>query len=101
MNADEKYTSRTKEQTQELIERWKQSGKSKKLFAQDNGINYMTFIGWFSRDTKKKPSKEKPSFISVPMKTASGQLFAELHFKNGTRVSFYQPVGAEYFQSLL
>ncbi|MEO5643176.1 MAG: hypothetical protein ABIQ40_12695 [Bacteroidia bacterium] len=91
---------RSKQEVIDLIERLKQSGKTKKVFAQENGVKYMTFIDWTNRPGRKSHWKKKKSFIPLAVNNVAGHLFAELHFKNGNRVCFHQPVSAEYFQLL-
>ena len=98
MNTTGKLTIRTKEEIQSLVELWKRGGKSKTEFCREQNINYQTFIGW---TTPKKTHREKsPAFIPIALND-SQKPFAEIHFKNGSRVCFYRSVGAKYFQSLL
>ena len=81
---------------------WHSSGKSKSEFSRENGVNYMTFIGWFAGE-KKKLKKAVPQSMFIPVEIASKtpQLFAEIVLKNGTRVCFHERVGVEYFRLLL
>ena len=96
-----KFTTRTKEEIDSLVEQWKQSGKNKTEFCAEQKINYQTFIGW----TTPKKSHHKKSSSFIPLSVAMGEekqnIFAEFYFKNGNRICFHQSVSAEYFQSLL
>lgn len=95
MNSSTKFTN---EQKEELIGRWKASGKGKKQFADENGIKYMTFIDWIRKRQRKK-SLETPSEF-IPFEIPSSSLFAELSF-GGKKIIFHQPVSAEYLKIIV
>ena len=97
-SSDSKLLS--KEEITQLIDLWKQSGKSKKSFTDEYGIKYMTFIDWCrKRDGKKNKTKSNSEkFIPLQIKQDPA-IFAELHLNSGQKVVFYQVVPAEYFQS--
>ena len=101
MNTTGKFTSRTKEEIDLLVELWKQSGKNKAIFCREQNVNYQTFIGW----TIPKKSHHKKTSSFIPVRVGMGEerqtVFANIYFKNGNRVCFYEPVSADYFQSLL
>lgn len=101
MNTTGKFTTRTKEEINSLVELWKQSGKNKTAFCREQNINYQTFVGW---TTPKKSHHKKPSPF-IPLSISVGEekqnIFASIYFRNGNRVCFHQSVSAEYFQSLL
>lgn len=102
MESVKKTSQRSAQEIEELKQSWKQSGKSKKAFSREKGINYMTFIGWFSR--KEKPLKESSGFVALEVKqpaTNSAGIFAEIDLGKGRRIVFHQRVGAAYFQQLL
>lgn len=92
--------SRTPEEIVQIKQLWSESGKSKKQFTEEQGINYMTFIGWFSTKKERTVSK-KLGF--VPLKVPHNVItpFAEISFSKGQRVVFHQPVSAEFLQLLL
>lgn len=96
MNPPTKFTN---DQREELIERWKQSGKGKKQFADENGIKYMTFIDWV-RKRKRKSISEAPSEKFIPLEISSPSCFAELNF-GGKKIIFYQQVSADYLKIIL
>jgi hypothetical protein len=97
MNEQRNSTPRTFAETEQIKAQWKASGKSKKQFAADQGINYMTFIGWFSRKAKTKSVPKVDSFIPIAVQDSAG-LFAEVYLGNGKRIVFHQPVSVHYFQ---
>lgn len=96
MNPPTKFTT---EQREELIERWKHSGKGKKEFADENGIKYMTFIDWV-RKRKRKKSIEVPAEQFIPLEIPSSSIFAELNF-GGKKIVFHQRISAEYLKIIL
>jgi len=101
MNTTGKLTIRTKEEIQSLVELWKQGGKSKTEFCREQNINYQTFIGWTT--PKKSHHKKTSSFLplTVSAEEEKQNIFAEVYFRNGSRICFHQSVSAKYFQSLL
>lgn len=91
---------RTTEEIARLKQLWSESGKSKKQFTEENGINYMTFIGWFST-RKKKSVLKKPGFVPLEVPHNATAPFAEISFSKGHRIVLHQPVSADFLQSLL
>jgi hypothetical protein len=101
MNENQNKNKRTREEIEQLKALCLASGKSKKQFAEENGINYMTLMSWFTKMGKKKSVAKKSGFVPVEVKVQPSTPFAEIHFSNGKHIIFYQPVGADYFQSFL
>ena len=83
---------RTREQKEELILQWQQSGKSRKEFCEENGIGYNSLVSWCKQ---MKDKKALPGFTEVKVKSDSG-LFAQVHLPGGKRIEFFQPVPAEF-----
>lgn len=93
------YT-RSKEEIKQIIELWRQSGKNKKKFCQENNLVYMTFIGWTA--PKKKAKKIIPGFIPVKIhKATTTGFFAEINLPGGSKVIFHSPVSAQYLKDIL
>ena len=88
---------RTREQKEEIILQWQQSGKSRKEFCQEQGITYNSLVGWCKQFRDRKAS---PGFTEVKVKTDSG-LFAQVQLPGGIIIDFFQSVPANYFQSFL
>jgi hypothetical protein len=95
---------RNKEQREEIIEMWRQSGKNKKVFCEENNLNYMTFISWSG--AKKSRRKKYPVIcdsgftpLNVPG-NASG-LFAEIVYANGNAINLHQSLPVEYLRTLV
>ena len=47
---------RTREQKEELIQQWQQSGKSRKEFCKEKGITYNSLVGWCKQFNDRKAS---------------------------------------------
>ncbi len=89
-------------QKQELIQEWKQSGKTKIDFCKEKELNYFTFVNW-SADKKKrnKPVPPASSFIPVKVSQNTDSLFAQLKLRSGAVVNIYQPVESGYLSALV
>ena len=88
---------RTREQKEEIILQWQQSGKSRMAFCKEYGITYNSLVGWCKQLKDKKASS---GFSEVKVKTHSG-LFAQVNLPGGVRIDFFHSVPVEYFQSLI
>lgn len=86
----------TSEEKERILSDWQQSGLSKKKFAEERGLKYCTFVGWFQGSKKKIPT---PGFSEVEI-SSGDRLFMEVVIKEKT-VRFYQPLPLEHFQWLL
>ncbi len=90
----------TASQREDLIQEWKQSGKSKKDFCVEKGLKYMTFVCWKAKE-ENKDTLAKDSFMQVEVRNEPDTLFAKLLFKNGTALHIFQAVEASYLSRLL
>lgn len=88
----------TASQVAEFIMQWKQSGKNRKKFCQEKGLNYYTFGSWL--DKAKKKGSLLSGFKEVQIQLDS-PVFAQVHLPGGIKIEFYQALPAAYFQSLL
>lgn len=90
---------RTRQEKEELIFEWQQSGKSRKEFCQEKGITYNSLVSWCKQF---KDKKIVPGFTEVKIPAAAtSDLFAQVHLNKGIRIDFFHFVPADYFQSLL
>jgi hypothetical protein len=100
-----------KEEKQRLVELWRISGKSKRVFSDEQGINYFTFLDWAAFRKRKsaplarlvKPESSAKGFIPLVVeqtKTGAG-FFAEVHFRGGHRICFHENIPVELFELLL
>lgn len=92
-NLEKKHFS--SEERERIISDWKQSGFSKKKFADERGLKYCTFVGWF-QGSKKTAIQ---GFSEVVISSAD-KLFMEVVIKDKT-LRFYQAIPKEYFSLLL
>jgi hypothetical protein len=94
------------EQREAFIVSWKESGKSKKEFCSESGINYCTFISWLTpqkkhkvKQIKSEPPAARFSEIKLPQKS-SEVLFARLSLGKSS-LDLFQPVSADFLKRLL
>ena len=85
---------------QELIQQWRESGKSKAAFCKERSIGYYAFNDWVMRRIRKKKATSS-SFIPLQVKSSLPEDFATLTLKNGSTVSLHQRVEAIYLLTLL
>ena len=74
-NEEKKW--RTRQEKDELISVMKQSGKSRKLFCNDQGLNYNSFVSWHQRLIAKV--KTETGFSQVIVQRGE-KLFVQLLF---------------------
>ncbi len=65
-----------------MIADWSQSGKSKKRYCEENGINEATFYYWFSRI--KENDTSSGGFIAIDKSCGKGDV--EVIYPNGVRI---------------
>lgn len=87
---------RSREEKERLLALWKESGKTRKEFCLEQGINYGTFATWPYESTRRTAS----AFKEIKLDQASGSLFAQVHFPSGVRIDFYQPLSPDFLISL-
>ena len=95
-NIEKKW--RTRLEKDELISQWKQSGMSRKVFCDEQGLNYNSFITW---DNEKKSKLKAGSGFSEITVQSSERLFAQIHLSEQKRIDLYQPLSSEFIRSLL
>lgn len=72
-----------------MIADWHRSGKSKKAYCAENGINEATFYYWFSR-SKENDTAGRGSFITIDK--ARGKSDVEIIYPNGVRIKIENDV---------
>ena len=91
----EKRTFTTQE-IKDFIGQWKESGLSKKKFADQHGLKYYTFIAWFEKHGR---GDKGPGFEQIQI--GSGErIFAEVVTGKMT-MRFYQVFPKDFFSLLL
>lgn len=66
-----------------MIEDWQSSGKSKKQYCLEKGINEAKFYYWYSRNNEKGTPQ---SFIPIEKPSCAGEI--ELSYPNGVKLKF-------------
>ena len=56
---------RTRQEKNELIALWKQSGKSRKLYCNDQGLNYNSFVSWYQQHKAKDKTETGFSLVVI------------------------------------
>lgn len=85
------------------IRQWQSSGLSQKSFCEANQIRYHVFHYWYRvfKDSGEQKSSAPAGFVRVHVPPVCSDLFADVSFPGGSRITFYQPVSSEYLKSLL
>jgi len=91
---------------QAIIGRWKESGKSKKEFCIESGINYYTLMSWLdpkkkhrAKSLKREQPEERFSEVKLPQKSPAA-LFARISFGK-TSVDLFQVVSPDFLRRIL
>lgn len=72
-----------------MISEWQRSGKSKKTYCLENGINEATFYYWFSRS--KENGSATGSFITIGKSDRDSAI--EVIYPNGVRIKVDTDLG--------
>lgn len=89
----------TREHHLSMIANWQQSGQNQKQFCLQNNIAYHVFHYWY-KVYRNKQAVTDGSFVAI---TVSQQVQAnvELHFTDGRRLIFHQPVSVDFLKALI
>ena len=89
-----------REQMRIMITGWQDSGLSQKQYCVLHNIRYHIFHYWYKRFKDQLSDGPSASFIAIqPAPAASGHI--ELHFAEGKRIVFHQPVSAGFLKALI
>ena len=88
---------RTRQEKQELILQWQQSGKSRKEFCSERGIGYNSLVSWCK---ELRDRKLDGGFAELKMES-SITIFAQIHLPGGVKIDFYQPITRDVIRSFL
>jgi hypothetical protein len=87
------------------ILQWQRSGLSQKAWCKQNDITYSSFHYWYKRFRSQHPNKKQVTgegFVELLVQDrSSGTPWCELILAHGQRLSFHQPIPAEFIRSLL
>lgn len=88
------------------IGRWQRSGLKQTTWCKNNHIRYSTFHYWYKRYRSKVLDTDTPAntpgFVQVMMDTAGTTVVqCELALPDGRRLTFHQPVSADFLRTLI
>ena len=93
--------TRTKEEKQELIQLYKQSGMSVRAFAEEFNLNLATFRNWlYKKQPEPKPADDNLNFVEVKATQEikfSGRQDIRIQ-KNGIEISIPADAGLPYLK---
>jgi len=89
-----------------FIRRWQRSGLTQKAWCKNNHIKYATFHYWYKRYRNKVVDAGLPmntsGFLQVMMDNpGTTGIQCELAFPDGRRLTFHQPVSADFLRTLI
>lgn len=87
----------SKEQMDEIYQRWMSSGMSRKAFCKQSGIAYGTFQYWCKRIM---PDSEGSGFKELVVEPVSG-VCLEVFFPSGARIIFQGEPSASWLRELV
>ena len=102
--AAESKKSFSKEEKQQIIRHWEQSGQTKPVFAKEKGINYHTLVSWITPKRKKVKisSGEKPVKGFSQVNFGGDALIAFVRITTAHhKLELLQPVSADFLKTLL
>jgi len=82
-----------------MIGNWQQSGQSQKQFCLQNNIAYHIFHYWY-KVYRNQLSAGSGSFVAINI-APQLQANVEMHFTDGRRIVFHQPVSAAFLKALI
>ncbi|MEO7157059.1 MAG: hypothetical protein ABI039_05835 [Vicinamibacterales bacterium] len=95
-NVEKKWRSRQEKDA--LISQWQQSGKSRKAFCVEHGLNYNSFVTWHKE--QKVKLKAESGFAEVTVQS-NERLFAQIHLPGELRIDLFQQLSPEFIRSLI
>lgn len=97
---------RMQEKMYALVEQWKQSGLSKKLFSQQEGLTYDSFLYWSQKYDKVhavSKGREYSGFVPLQLtpEVEALDIPIEISYPNGVKVKVASSIGFAEFQKLV
>ena len=89
-----------------LYAKWQQSGKTKKAFCQEEGVNKSTFYYWIKKcqapafTVKKKEPGFTPLVVAQNNSFNGQQPIVRINYNTGVSIDFFQAVDAGYIKNL-
>lgn len=94
--------SEVRQQMSRMIDRWKSSGLSQKNFCEKESIKFYTFYYWYKRYRQEaQTSDSKHGFVKLKIEKSAAPTSVEIHFPDGVRLLFHEPIGSDYLKALI
>lgn len=95
--------SEVRQQMFKIIEQWKQSGLSQKVFCQQQLIDFHKFSYWYKcyRRQHGIAGNRKSGFVKLKIEKSVAPTSVEIHFPDGVRLLFHEPVSLDYLKMLI
>jgi transposase-like protein len=95
--------SEVRQQMFMLIAQWQQSGLTQKAYCQQQSIKYHVFHYWYKcyREEQSGVDSSNSTFVKLQMSKPVAIGAVEIHFSNGTRLLFHEPVSSNYLKALV
>ena len=87
----------------EVIEHWQQSGLTKKEYCQQRSIKHHSFYYWYKcyRTDHGNADNNSGGFTKLKIDKAVIAASVEIHFPDGVRLLFHEPVSSNYLKALI
>ena len=98
------YDKQTHEDMLKMIDSWKQSGLSQKVYCEQNNIRYHVFHYWYKRFRDQGGAIEDGTFVPLNVKPSTfpvSNSTIEFVLPDGRRILFHQSVSPDYLKALI
>jgi len=87
----------------EMIETWKRSGLSQKVFCEQQSIRFHAFYYWYKRYRQHHCGSDNSNtgFVKLQIEKPAATGVVEIHFPGGIRLLFHEPVSSNYLKALI
>jgi hypothetical protein len=95
--------SQVRQQMFEFIEQWKQSDLSQRAFCQQQSMRFHKFYYWYKCYRRQHETIDNHSerFVKLEIEKPSVASSVEVHFPDGIRLLFHEPVSSNYLKTLI
>lgn len=92
-----------RQQMFQIIEQWKQSGLSQKVFCEQQSMRFHKFYYWYKcyRKVNEIADENSRDFVKLKIEKPPVASSVEIHYPGGVRVLFYEPVSSNYLKVLI
>jgi len=96
---------RSKKEITDILSRYRDSGKNRRQFCEEEGLSYNTLCNWLRvcrRKGEKKTAGSRSVFVSLAVSAQrTGEPVMELRLPDGSSLSFYTLPDSGFLKSLL